>query len=346
MERAIQSHSVSEIKSILREYLCTNDRVKTTSRRKPSARWPLDNPRRAQAMALADEAHAEAQYESVIILLSGYSEKKMVRVERKIAKDLLNSLSALKLIHLPAEIRNTIYDYASPTGRIIGHNASGRPYIECSGLNEACRTSFHEVVPALLQTCSQIRQETIPPYFSKQTFAFESGLSAGMRDSHCRAQLGVWLRALKVGVGVMSLLEISIRSIGGHIVFKLDGKEYSAVARLEHENGDVGQMMLQIRLIVASVKGVVGEDVIEPSKHQPTVSIRWIRDSAAPYRGVECTANTAQVSVSTEIPEIVGRRAWVQHGTWDFGDGAVGGAAACCMQSGIDESVAAAARTV
>ena len=72
----------------------------------------------------------------------------------------------------------------------------------------------------------------------------------------------------------MSLLEISIRSLGGHIVFKLDCKEYSAVARLEHENGDVGQMMLQIRLIVSSVKGVVGEDVVEPSKPEPTVSIR------------------------------------------------------------------------
>ena len=72
----------------------------------------------------------------------------------------------------------------------------------------------------------------------------------------------------------MSLQEISIRSLGGHIVSKLDCKDSSAVGRLEHENGDVGQMMLQIRLIVASVKDVVGEDVIEPSKCEPTVSIR------------------------------------------------------------------------
>ena len=108
MERAIQSHNVSEMKSILREYLNTNDRVKTTTRRKPSARWPLHNPRRAQTMAFADEAHGEAQYESLAILLSGCGKKKMVRVERKIAKDLLNSLSAIKLVHLPAEIRNAI----------------------------------------------------------------------------------------------------------------------------------------------------------------------------------------------------------------------------------------------
>ena len=169
MERAIQPHNVSEMKSILRKYLSTNDRVKTTTRRKPSARWPLDNPRRSQTMDLADEAHAEAQYECLVILLSGYGQNEMVRVERKIAKDLLNSLSTIKLIHLPAEIRNAIYDYALPTGRIIGLNASGRPYIECSGLNEACRASFHEVVPALLQTSSQIRREVVPLYFSNGT---------------------------------------------------------------------------------------------------------------------------------------------------------------------------------
>ena len=191
MEQDIESRSVSEVKSILREYLCTNDCVQTTSSRKPSAVWPTNNPRRAQAMALADEAHAEAQHESLVILLSGYGKKKMVRVQRKIAKDLLNSLSAIKLVHLPAEIRNAIYDYAIPTPRIIGLNASGRPYIECSGLNEACRTSFHEVVPALLQASSQIRREAIPLYYSKQAFAFESGLSAGMRDPHCRAQLSI-----------------------------------------------------------------------------------------------------------------------------------------------------------
>ena len=183
---------------------------------------------------------------------------------------MLNSLSKVNLLRLPAEVRNRIYAFALPRGRLIGSCSRGRPYIRLSDTNEARHSS--KVVPNLLQTCRQIREETTAMYYSTQSFVFENEFPyLGLHD---RRNLTAWINRLKVGIGRMSSLEIHIRSRGCQVLFTLKGKEYSFKGRLRDEEGDVAEIMEEIRRIKACVEAAVGETDLVPSSDPPTISIR------------------------------------------------------------------------
>ena len=265
MEAIVQSQSIMKIKNIEHEHLEDSSHFEASTSKWTPPAWHSWSPHQPQVNACIDEARAEAQYESTVILSSGYGRSKPYSVDKNVLQDTPNNF-----LRLPAEVRNRIYAYALPHGRVIGSCNGGRPYIRRSGTNEARHSS--KVVPHLLQTCRQIREEASAMYYSKQSFLFENDFPyLGLQN---RTTLMAWLNSLKAVTGLMSSLEIHIRSRGCQVLFTLKGKEYSFEGRLRDEEGDVAEIMEEIRRIKACVEAAVGETDLGPSSDPPTISIR------------------------------------------------------------------------
>jgi hypothetical protein len=120
-------------------------------------------------------------------------------------------------------------------------------------------------------------------YYSKQTFVFENDFP--LLGLHDRRNLMAWLNSLKVGIGLMPLLEIDIRSRWCEILFTLKGRECSFEGRLCSKEGDMGEIMEQIRRIMTCVEAVVGETMLVPSRDLPTVSISGYRTRRLESKG-------------------------------------------------------------
>ena len=72
MEGTIESRSVTEIKKILYQYLEDSSLLEASTSKWTPLAFRSWSPHQAQVNASIDEARAEAQYESIVILLSGY----------------------------------------------------------------------------------------------------------------------------------------------------------------------------------------------------------------------------------------------------------------------------------
>ena len=91
-------------------------------------------------------------------------------------------MSAARLLSLPAELRNCIYEHVlidrEPISLYFTHPAD--PIAQsCSG-------------PALLHTCRQIRAEATQMYYSKNLFVVKT-----WHAPNCDAVLKAWLRAIR-----------------------------------------------------------------------------------------------------------------------------------------------------